>query len=154
MPRNRTTSSNVEALDQVGTAVDGVLTLISAVLRKFPRNTVPDKLLPFMQAHADRAVRRATKGDEIVLVSTSLFFKTATLRFPTKLLDAPEQEITRWARDQYWSGINTAKFQAREQARANAEKARRAVEDAQRKLEKARQHLAAVSAPGKKKRQS
>jgi hypothetical protein len=152
MPRTKTPISNIEALDQVEDAVGRVMTLISAVLRKYPQNTLPEKLMPFRHTHADRAVRRATKGDDIVLASTSFFYKTATLRFPLALLDAPEQEVTRWARDQYWSAIEGSKFQARQEARTKAAKARETLEKAQRDLDAANQHLAAVWAPGKKKR--
>ncbi|MEO3931315.1 hypothetical protein WMO79_00685 [Micrococcaceae bacterium Sec7.4] len=153
MPDTQKPRTNIEALEQVENAVTRVMTLISAVLRKYPQNTVPEKLLPFRHTHADRAVRRSTKGDDLVLASTSFFYKTATLRIPLALLDAPEQAITRWARDQYWSGIEGSKFQARKEARANADKASRALDQAQLKLDRALQELATVSAPGKKKRQ-
>lgn len=153
MPRTKSPISNTEALDQVEEAVARVMTLISAVLRKYPQNTLPEKLLPFRYTHADRAVRRATKGDDIVLASTSFFYKNAVLRLPLALLDAPEQVITRWARDQYWSGIEGSKHQARQAARVTAAKARETLEKAQRDYDAAQTHLSAVWAPGKKKRQ-
>ncbi|MCB5280483.1 hypothetical protein [Arthrobacter sp. ES1] len=154
MPRTKAQPTNAEALDQVEDAVARVMTLISAVLRKYPQNTLPEKLMPFRYTHADRAVRRATKGDDIVLASTSYFYKTATLRFPLALLDAPEQVITRWARDQYWSAIEGSKFQARQEARVKVAKARETLEKAQRDLDAAAQNLTEVSVPGKKKRQA
>lgn len=153
MPRTKTKPSNIEALEQVEAAVARVMTLIRAVLRKYPQNTTPEKLMPFRYANADQAVRRATKGEGIALVSTSFFYKTATLRFPLALLDAPEQVITRWARDQYWSAIEGSKFLARQEARTNAAKARDSLEKAQRDFDSANEHLSAVWAPGKKKRQ-
>lgn len=154
MPRTKTKPTNAEALEQVEEAVARVMTLISAVLRKYPRNTLPEKLAPFAYRYAERAVRRATKGDDVVLAITSFALKTVKLRFPLALLDAPEQVITRWARDQYWSAIENSKRQARTEARANAEKASRALEQAQLKLDRALQELAAVSVPGKKKRRA
>jgi hypothetical protein len=152
MPRTKTKPTNAEALDQVEDAVARVMTLISAVLRKYPQNTLPEKLMPFRYTHADRAVRRATKGDDIVLASTSFFYKTATLRFPLALLDAAEQVITRWARDQYWSAIEGSKFQARQDARVKVAKARETLEKAQRDFDAATQNLTEVWTAGKKKR--
>lgn len=153
MPRTKTKPTNIEALEQVEEAVARVMTLISAVLRKYPQNTLPEKLLPLRYNHADRAVRRATKGNEVVLLSTSFFYKNAVLRLPLELLDAPEQVITRWARDQYWSGIEGSKHQERQAARVSASKARETLEKAQRDYDAAQRHLSAVWAPGKKKRQ-
>lgn len=151
---NQKPPTNIEALDQVQDAVVHVLTLVSAVLRKFPGNTVPDALRPFWYVGRNYAVRRSVKDGEIVLVSTSLFDKNTTLRFPLELLDAPEQVITRWARDQYWSGIEGSKHQERQTARVNATKAREAMEQAQRNYEAAQERLSAVWAPGKKKRRA
>lgn len=152
MPRTKTPITNAEALDQVEEAVNRVITLVQAVFRKYPRNTIPEALLPFTQRYAERAVRRATKGDDVILAVTTFSLATTKLRFPLALLDAPEQEITRWARDRYWSAIEGSKFQARQEARNKAGKARETLEKAQRDLDAATQHLAHVSAPGKKKR--
>jgi len=154
MPTNQKPLTNIEALDQVQDAVARVLTLVSAVLRKFPADTVPDKLRPFWYVGGNYAVRRSAKDDEIVLVSASMFHKNTTLRFPPALLDAPEQVITRWARDQYWSGIEGSKHQERQAARVNAAKAREAMEQAQRNYQAAQERLTAVWASGKKKRRA
>lgn len=154
MPRTKQQPTNIEALEQVEDAVARVMALIYAVLRKYPQNTLPENLKPFTHRFAELAVRRATKGDDVVLAITTFALKTVKLRFPLALLDAPEQVITRWARNQYWSGIEGSKVQARQEARANAEKASRALEQAQLKMDRALQELAGVSAPGKKKRQA
>lgn len=153
MPRTKTKPTNAEALDQVEDAVDRVMTLISAVLRKYPRNTLPEKLAPFIYRYAERAVRRATKGDDVLLAITMFSVKTVNLRFPLALLDAPEQVITRWARDQYWSAIEGSKFQARQDARVKVAKARETLEKAQRDFDAATENLTEVWTPGKKKRQ-
>lgn len=153
MPRTKTPISNTEALDQVEASVERVMTLVRAVFRKYPYNTIHPTLKTFVHHYAGRSVRKAAKTNEIVLGLSDHSSQSDMLRFPAALLDAPEQEITRWARDQYWSGIEGSKFQARQEARANAEKASRALEQAQLKMDMATQHLADVSAPGKKKRQ-
>jgi hypothetical protein len=153
MPRTKKQLTNAEALDQVEASVTRVITLVQAVFRKYPQNTIPEPLRLFTYRYAERAVRRATKGDDVVLTITTFSLKTVKLRLPLTLLDAPEQEITRWARDRYWSAIEGSKFQARQEARNKAAKAREALEKAQRDLDAATQHLADVSSPGKKKRQ-
>lgn len=145
MPSPKITT-NAAALDQVNASVERVTATIGRVLSKYPQNTLSPALLPFVQRHWDIAVRRSTKGDEIVLVISTFFSKTITLRFPVELLDAQESEITRWARDQYWSAIHEAKLRAQREARANTEKARRAVAKAQHDLDTAKQQLAKVSA--------
>lgn len=151
MPKTQKPLNNVEALDQVQDAVAGVLTLVTAVLAKFPSNTVPEKLRPFLYGNGAYAVRRSLKDEEVVLVSTAIFYKNTTLRFPLALLDAPEQVITRWTRDQYWSGIEGSKHQERQAARVKAAKAKETLEKAQRDYEAAEANLAAAWAPGKKK---
>jgi hypothetical protein len=153
MPRTKKQLTNAEALDQVEDAVDRVITLIRAVFQKYPYKTIHPTLRTFVHHYASRSVRTAAKTDEIVLGLSDHYSQSDMLRFPAALLDAPEQEITRWARDQYWSAIEGSKFQARQEARKMAVKAREVLEKAQRDLDVATQHLAAVSAPGKKKRQ-
>lgn len=135
-----------EALDQVNASVERVTATIRRVLAKYPQNTLSPGLLPFVQRRRDLAVRRSSNGDDLVLVISTFFSKTTTLRFPVALLDAQESEITRWARDQYWAAIHEAKLRAQREARQNTEKARRAVAKAQHDLDPAKQQLAKVSA--------
>lgn len=171
MSRTTNKPTNTEALDQVEAAVVRIMMLISAVLRKYPQETVAPAMLPFIQRHSDHAIRPSRpprngggisdprKEDEIVLVTTSFFSsKNTTLRFPLSLLDAPEQQITRWARDQYWAAVNARKHEARLQARVKADNAGKALKKAQRDHDMALKELATlttVTASGtKKKRQS
>ncbi|GAB5079687.1 hypothetical protein [Arthrobacter sp. AD-310] len=140
MTRKKSTPS-IEALDQVFTSVDRVTGTIRRVLVKYPENTLPAPLLPFVRRLWPVSVRRSGKGDEIVIVVTSIFNSQTIVRFPVTLLDAQESEITRWARDQYWSGIRAAKFREKQNAEANLAKAKRAVDKAQAELTAAQGQL-------------
>jgi hypothetical protein len=142
--------TNIEALDQLTESVKRVTSTITKVLVKFPRNTLPSTLAPFMYRHSDPAVKRSQKGDEIVLTISS-GSKTTNLRFPATLLDAQESVITRWARDQYWYAIKEGKAQARRAAHAKVSLAVDSLQKAQRDLETARKHLSEVSAVPRKK---
>lgn len=146
MPSTKKKASNVEALDQISASVERVTSTIRSVLAKYPQNTLSPALLPFVQRHWDHAVRRSQKGDEVVLVISTFFSKTTNLRFPVALLDAQESEITRWARDQYWSAIREAKLRAQREARNNKDRAERAVAKARQDLETAQRQLAVISA--------
>jgi hypothetical protein len=152
MPRTKTKSTNLEALDQVEEAVNRVITLVRAVFRKFPYKTIHPTLRIFVHHYAGRSARKATKTDEIVLMLSDHYSQSDMLRFPAALLDAPEQVITRWARDQYWSAIEGSKFQARQDARVKVAKARETLEKAQRDFDAATQNLTEVWTAGKKKR--
>lgn len=153
MPSTKTKPTNAEALSQVEGSVTRVLTLVRAVLAKYPQETISPALLPFRHPHGAHMIRRRSgEGDEVVLRISMFLSDSTAVRFPVTLLDAHEQQITRWTRDRYWSAVDEAKLRARREARANAEKARRDVEEAQRKLDSALNELAAVSAPGKTKR--
>jgi hypothetical protein len=152
MSSTRKKTTNAEALDQINTSVQRVTSTIQSVLAKYPQNTLSPALVPFVQRHWAQAIRRSHQDDEIVLVISTFFSKTTNLRFPVALLDAQESEITRWARDQYWSAIREAKLRARREAHANTEKARRAVAKAQHDLETAQRQLAVVSALADKPR--
>jgi hypothetical protein len=149
MPRSRIKPSSIEALDQTEAAVARVVDLVRAVLVKYPRRTLDPALLPFVGRHTARAFRRSGRGDEVVLTVT-LFAQATTVRFPLELLDAPEQTITRWARDRYWSAIEASKERRKKAAQHKADITRRALEAAQRDHERALQQLAAASAPEKK----
>lgn len=85
------------------------------------------------------------------MIST-FFSKTTNLRFPVALLDAQESEITRWARDQYWSAIREAKLRAQREARNNKDRAESAVTKARHDLETAQRQLAVISALADKPR--
>ncbi len=119
----------------------------------YPQNTLSPALLPFVQRCRDVAVRRSSNGDDLVLVISTFFSKTTTLRFPVALLDAQESEITRWARDQYWSAIRDKKLRARQSAREERDKTQHALDKAQRDFDAAQQRLANVSAPSTKTQQ-
>lgn len=153
MPRNRSKPTNLEALDQVDAAVARVISTVRSVLRKYPYGTLHPTLVPYVHRYPDRSTRRSTHGDEIVLGFSAHFSKADMLSFPVVLLDAPEQEITRWARDQYWSAIEGSKFKARQEARRKTQATSEALAKAQRDHEAALNELATVTAPGKKKRQ-
>jgi hypothetical protein len=138
--------TNIEALDQVFASVDRVTGTIRRVLMKYPENTLSPALLPFVRRLWPVSIRRSGKGDEIVMLVSSLFHEKTMVRFPITLLDAQESEITRWARDQYWSEIRAAKLREKQNAEANLTKAKRAVDKAQADLDAAQGKLVRATA--------
>ena len=145
MTRSKFTPT-IDALDLVFASVDRVSGTIRRVLVKYPENTLPAALLPFVRRLWPVSIRRSGKGDEIVMVVSSMFHDKSTVRFPVSLLDAQESEITRWARDQYWFGIRAAKLREKQNAEANLAKAKRAVDKAQAELTAAQGQLTRATA--------
>lgn len=146
MTRKKSPTTNAEALDQAQASAARVASTIASVLRKFPRETLAPRLLPFVQHRSRTAVRRSSDGRELVMSISTVFSEKDTARFPVALLDAPESDITKWAREQYWSEIHAARYRERQDAQAKLTRAKNTVTQAQRDLEKAQEQLTRATA--------
>jgi hypothetical protein len=146
MTKKRT--PNTDALDQLTEAVTRVTGLISRVLAKFPQDTLSASLVPLRNLRGDISFRRSSNGRDIVLDITSPFVWStqAKARFPVKLLDAPESEVTGWVRAQHWNSLRLAQLHAQQTARADETRARRHVSKAEADLATAKKRLAEFTA--------
>lgn len=141
MTRKKSTTTNAEAVDQAQASAARVASTIASVLRKFPRETLAKRLLPFVQSYRTTAVGRSGDGKDLVITLSTYSSERITVQFPVVLLDGPESLITKWAREQYWSEKQAARRRERQEAQATLTRARNAVTQAERELEKAKDHF-------------
>lgn len=111
------------------------------VLRKFPYNTVPEDLKWIVASHNHELFHRIGKRG-IRLVVVPMWDEPRRRSLPLELLDAPEQDIHKWARESYWTGVNQARQRQREQASKRLQTARKDLEEAKKELERARVEFA------------
>lgn len=138
--------SNIAALEQANSAVAYIITIIGRVLVKFPSNTLAPSLVAFTHRYGTSAIRLSGSGDEVVLTSRPAWSGITGLRFPVRLLDAQESEITKWARDKYWAEIRAEKLRVQRTAEARATRARKTIAKAELELATARNELATATA--------
>lgn len=155
MSRDQKKSSTAKDLRRVELQVERVSGLIRNVLRKFPENTLTPSLEPFTNPRHWSFRLSSTDKNEVVLTGAGPGFSgQSSARFPARLLDAMDSEVTQWARLQYWSAAQESQRRLKEAAAAKAKQAKDALEVAQRNFDQATKAAEAAYAPTKKQRRA
>ncbi|KIA73374.1 hypothetical protein ANMWB30_23010 [Arthrobacter sp. MWB30] len=138
-------STNGEALTQTAAALMRVTSLMRRVLVKFPFETLPPELSVFVQFPHTQSLLFTSTGSEFTLTfpHTSGVTKLTKLIIPVSLLDAPEAGITRWIRDQYWTGVRLANQSARIEAANEVQRLERACTANETRFRQTRERLEA-----------
>lgn len=160
MSRKSAAQTASQGFVEMSESVHRVTGLIRRVLLKFPENTLPQELKT-LTWDPNWSFRLSNDRSEVVLTALFTFKGPATARFPRALLGAQDSEITRWARYQYWWGVEEARQQYRHAAHQRVTAAAKAVEHARQELLKAETTLQQLSreddkawAPTKKQRRA
>lgn len=137
------------ALVRLHRKVERTVTLVGQVMRKFPRETVPDRYRPFydLRTFGQLAMRAGTRDSNDIIVMLQGKFGglgTGSIRIPEKWLNLQESQLAALVRREYWASRQKQLHEASRQAESDLSKARQDLLSAQAAVERSERAAAAA----------
>lgn len=117
-----------------------IVDLAARVVHKFPRNTLPAALIPFVGTLRVLTVRTSARDNEFV-VQLGNDFQTKQVRIPADWLTTEGSQITAAVRDTYWGDLRRRQMRERTDLVRRIENHEAAIAANTRDLERARASL-------------